>query len=92
MQVAHALRREREILHEGKRLRPQQITATLRFTGIRGFTPISKRLGLENLLGWLNEYMDAMAATITRHGGLLKQRFGEVPPKDKAESSRYSRY
>lgn len=76
-EVADALWRERELLLEGKRLRSQQITATLMFTDIRGFTPISERLGVENLFGWLNEYMDAMAATIARHGGILKQYLGD---------------
>lgn len=76
-EVADALWRERDILLEGKRLRSQQITATLLFTDIRGFTPISERLGPENLFGWLNEYMDAMAATIARHGGILKQYIGD---------------
>ncbi len=76
-EVADALWRERESLLEGKRLRSQQITATLLFTDICGFTPISERLGVENLFGWLNEYMDAMAATISRHGGILKQYIGD---------------
>ena len=76
-EVADTLWREREILLEGKRLRPQQLTATLLFTDIRGFTTVSERLGVEILFGWLNEYMDAMAATIARHDGILKQYIGD---------------
>ena len=76
-QVADELWRERETLLEHGRLRPQQITATILFTDIRGFTPISERLGAAKLFEWLNEYMNAMSASVNRHGGILKQYIGD---------------
>jgi len=76
-EIADTLWRERETLLEEGRLRSRQITATLLFTDIRGFTPISERLGVAKLFEWLNEYMDVMAATIARNGGILKQYVGD---------------
>ena len=76
-EIADTLWRERETLLEKGRLRARQITATILFTDIRGFTPISERLGAANLFDWLNEYMDAMSASVTRHRGILQQYIGD---------------
>jgi adenylate cyclase len=75
--VADTLWREREILLEQGRLRSREITATVLFTDIRGFTPISERLGVTKLFEWLNEYMDAMAAQVSGHRGIVKQYMGD---------------
>lgn len=76
-EIADTLWRERETLLEKGRLRARQITATILFTDIRGFTPISERLGAASLFDWLNEYMDAMSASVTRHRGILQQYIGD---------------
>ena len=76
-QVADALWREREALLEGRRLRSREITASVLFTDIRGFTPISERLAVANLFDWLNEYIEAMTACVARHGGMVKQYAGD---------------
>jgi adenylate cyclase len=76
-EIAEALWHERDTLLEKGRLRSQQITATILFTDIRGFTPISERLGAAGLFDWLNEYMDAMSSTVSRQGGIVKQYVGD---------------
>lgn len=75
--IAEELWRERETFFERGRLRSQQITATVLFTDIRGFTPISERLGVTKLFSWLNEYMDSMSALVSRHCGIVKQYIGD---------------
>ncbi len=75
--IADALWRERETLLEQGRLRSQEITATVLFTDIRGFTPVSEQLGVTKLFGWLNEYMDAMSALVSQHRGIVKQYMGD---------------
>lgn len=75
--VADELWRERETLLEQGRLRSRQITATLLFTDIRGFTPISERLGVTKLFAWLNEYMDTMSALVSRHRGIVNSYMGD---------------
>jgi adenylate cyclase len=76
-EVADTLWRERETLLEQGRLRPQEITATVLFTDIRGFTPVSEQLGATKLFEWLNEYMDAMSALVSLHRGIVKQYTGD---------------
>lgn len=48
--VAEAMWREREQFLDGHRPKPQQITATVMFTDIRGFTTISEKLTRMNCL------------------------------------------
>ena len=76
-EVADELWQERETLMHQGRLTSKQITASILFTDIRGFTPISEKLPVAELFQWLNEYMDAMAATVAKHGGYVRQYIGD---------------
>jgi len=48
-----------QYLHQG-RLRPKRATATVLFTDIKGFAAISESMEPDQLMDWLNEYMDAV--------------------------------
>jgi adenylate cyclase len=47
------------------------------FTDLQGFTTISEELGPENLLDWLNGYMEAMVRIINAHGGVVNKFIGD---------------
>lgn len=76
--VAQTLWEQREQFLQGNRPRPQQITATVLFSDIRGFTSISEKLTPEMLMDWLNEYMEAMARVVARHHGVINKYIGDA--------------
>lgn len=76
-EVAEEVWRERDQFLSGSRPRPQQLTATVMFTDIRGFTSISERLEPEVLFDWLNAYMEAMTKVVTEHRGMLNKYIGD---------------
>jgi adenylate cyclase len=96
-EVAEAIWREREQFVHGGRPGPLSLIVTALFTDLTGFTTVSERLSPEALMGWLNEYMDAMAQEISRHDGVIRQYAGDsiialfgvpVPRGTEAEISR----
>ncbi len=56
---------------------PVELTATVLFSDIRGFTTISERLAEKPLLAWLNEYMAEMADLVLAHGGVIEKFAGD---------------
>lgn len=76
--VAEALWDQRDrFMTDGMPL-PQKLTATVLFTDLRGFTTISERLEPQALMGWLNEYMEAMATIISAHNGVINKYIGDA--------------
>ena len=76
-EVAETIWQQREQFLEGRRPRSQGLTATALFTDLTGFTTVSEKLSPEALMEWLNEYMDAMAQQVSRHGGVIRQYAGD---------------
>ncbi|MGD1853579.1 MAG: CHASE2 domain-containing protein [Leptolyngbyaceae cyanobacterium] len=66
-----------ELLNQGK-IHSQELTATLLFTDIRGFTTISETLPSDQLLTWLNRYFEAMTECIMAHGGVVDKYIGDA--------------
>ncbi len=76
--IAQAVWRDRhQLLAEGKLL-GRKLTATVLFTDLQGFTTISESLGPENLMLWLNEYMNAMANIVLAHDGVVDKFIGDA--------------
>jgi adenylate cyclase len=44
---------------------------------LRGFTRISEQWPRDDVIGWLNEYFDTMAAPVERHGGEILKFVGD---------------
>jgi class 3 adenylate cyclase len=76
--VASALWEQRDQFLLGGRPRPQQITATVLFSDIHGFTSVSEKLPPERLMDWLNEYMEAMSQIVSAHHGVVNKYIGDA--------------
>lgn len=77
-EVADVLWQQRAVLLAGGRLKTVELTATILFADIRGYTPVAQLLAPEQLAQWLNEYMDAMSRAVMRHGGVVRQFAGDA--------------
>ena len=77
-EVAEEIWRARDEFLEFGRPKPQQLTATVLFSDIRGFTTISEAMGEVALMEWLNVYMEAMAAQVTAHHGVVSKYIGDA--------------
>jgi adenylate cyclase len=51
---------------------------TALFTDLTGFTSVAESQAPEMLMDWLNQYMDAMAREVSRHGGVIRQYAGDA--------------
>ena len=76
-QVAEALWEQREQFLEGGRPRSQSLIVTSMFTDLQGFSTISEKQDPEELMKWLNTYMDMVTTTVMEHGGVVDDFFGD---------------
>ncbi|MBF0457765.1 MAG: adenylate/guanylate cyclase domain-containing protein [Nitrospirae bacterium] len=76
--VAEAIWNDRDSFLFNGRPRPLKLTATVLFTDLKGFTSVSETLQPQPLMDWLNEYMEAMASIIIRHGGVINKYIGDA--------------
>lgn len=91
--VVAEIMKDRDLFMAGGRPRPQQLTATVLFADVASFTTICEGLAPEPLIAWLDRYIDAMAAVIMAHDGVLLRFIGDgilavfgvpVPRRDEA--------
>ncbi len=76
--IARTIWRNRhQILQQG-RLLGRQMTATVLFADLQGFTTIAEQTDPETLMSWLNEYMSAMVGVIQAHGGIVDKFIGDA--------------
>ncbi len=77
-EVAESLWGQRQQYLEGGRPRAQEITATVIFTDLAGFTPVAEKLDAQTLMDWLNEYMAAMTRIVMDSGGVVNKYMGDA--------------
>jgi adenylate cyclase len=91
--VVNEIMKERDLFMSGGRPRPVELTATVLFADVAGFTTICEGLAPEPLIGWLDQYIDTMAGIIMAHDGVLLRFIGDgilavfgvpVPRRDEA--------
>jgi len=70
-------RNKGEILDQGE-LAAQNLTATVLFMDIRGFTSIAETLPSHKLLPWLNQYFETMTDCIMENGGMVDKYIGDA--------------
>ncbi|MBF0559218.1 MAG: adenylate/guanylate cyclase domain-containing protein [Nitrospirae bacterium] len=76
--VAETLWLQRDQFMEHGRLLSQKITATVLFTDLKGFTSISEKMEPQALMGWLNEYMEAMTGIVIARSGVVNKYIGDA--------------
>jgi adenylate cyclase len=76
--VAAEIWEQRDQFLEGGRLAAREATATVLFSDLENFTPVSERLGPVRLMEWLNHYMETMAGLVMRHGGIVDDYYGDA--------------
>jgi adenylate cyclase len=76
--VAEEIWKQRDKFSSGGRLESKKITATVLFSDLEDFTPVSETLDPVNLMEWLNQYMDSMAGIVMKHGGFVDDYYGDA--------------
>jgi adenylate cyclase len=76
--IAEQIWEQRETFLKGNLPRPQKLTATVLFCDLRGFTTISESLDPEELIDWLNEYMEIMSHIIISNDGVIGKYIGDA--------------
>ncbi|GET37951.1 adenylate/guanylate cyclase domain-containing protein [Microseira wollei] len=76
--IAEAIWLSRHQLLKKGQLIGQQMTATVLFSDLKGFTTIATRLPPAELMSWLNEYMQVMAQTVLEHDGVIDKFIGDA--------------
>jgi adenylate cyclase len=76
-EIAESIWANRESFLQGGRPLAQKLVVTVLFTDLKGFSSISEKMEPQQLYGWLNGYLGAMAEQVQKHGGVLKQFTGD---------------
>lgn len=75
--VAEDIWRKRDQFLENGRPRSQELTVTVLFSDLKGYTTISEKLSPPALVRWLNVYLDAMTTVIMEHKGVVDDFVGD---------------
>ena len=75
--VAANLWAHRDEFIDSGRLRPQQLTATIMMTDLRGYTTVSEAMQPIDVLEWVNSYMSVMTGIINMHQGIVEDYAGD---------------
>ncbi len=76
-EVAGLIWEQRDQFLENGRPRSQNMTATVFFSDLRGFTTVSEKMSPQELIDWLNTYMESMAGLIMKFGGVVDSYSGD---------------
>jgi adenylate cyclase len=76
-EVAETIWQEREqIIRHGRPL-SRNLTITSFFSDLRGFASLSEKLDPQDLMEWLNSYLETMTRVIMDHGGVVDDYAGD---------------
>jgi adenylate cyclase len=76
-EVAETIWQERDqIIRHGRPL-SRKLTVTSFFSDLSGFTSVSEKMDPQDLMEWLNTYMESMTHIIMDHGGVVDDYAGD---------------
>jgi adenylate cyclase len=75
--IAEIAWRERATFLERGLPPPQELTATVLFADLAGFTSLSRELAPAKLMRWINRYIARMTAIVDGHGGIVEKYSGD---------------
>jgi len=76
-EVAETIWAQRDAFLEGGKLRAREVTATVLFTDLKGYSSLSEQLGPAGVMDWLNEYMNATTRAVIDNGGVVHKYHGD---------------
>ena len=76
-EIAQALWENRDRLIKSGKLPGRGMVATMLFTDLRGFSTLAETTSPEQLLEWLNHYLEAMTDEIRIHHGIVNKFTGD---------------
>ena len=76
-EIANALWEGRDRLLESGRLPWRNVTATVLFSDIKNFSTLVEGESPDRVMGWLNEYLTAMADQVQSHHGVVNKFIGD---------------
>lgn len=77
-EVAKTIWEQRQHFWNGGRPRAQQVTITVLFSDLEGFTQASEKLDPNQMMEWMNTYVETMARLVMQHGGVVDDYFGDA--------------
>ncbi len=75
--VVNEIMKDRDLFMAGGRPKPMELTATVLFADVASFTTICESLEPGPLIGWVDQYIDAMSGIIAAHDGVLLRFIGD---------------
>jgi adenylate cyclase len=76
-EVAEMIWQQRDQFLDNGRPRSQNMTVTVFFSDLKGFTTVSEKMPPKELIDWLNTYMESMAGLIMKYGGVVDSYAGD---------------
>ncbi|MEM9447953.1 MAG: adenylate/guanylate cyclase domain-containing protein [Cyanobacteria bacterium P01_E01_bin.6] len=76
-EIAGALWESRDRLIKSGKLPGQRLTATMMFSDIKGFSTLAEHLPSEDLMDWINEYLNTMVDVVKEHRGIINKFTGD---------------
>ena len=76
-EVAEIIWRQRDQFLNGGRPRSQKLMATVLFSDLKGFTSVAEKMDPEDLIDWLNTYMESMAQLVMQYEGVIDDYAGD---------------
>ena len=81
-EVVQYLYQQRNLVLDDGYPRPQELSATVLFSDLQGFTPTAEKMTPGDLLGWLNDYFENMVKIIMKHQGIVDDYYGDAIKAD----------
>jgi adenylate cyclase len=75
--IADEVWRQRDFFFHKGRPRSERLTATVLFLDMKGYTGRAEKMDPEQLMEWVNEFMESMASQVDAFGGVVDDYFGD---------------